>query len=377
MTHALLTHARGLVPELAEAAPRHEAARRVDPELSARLGREGYYRMLVPASRGGLEVTTDVYVRALETLAEGDAATAWCVMTGATTGLLAAYLPAEGAARLMLDPNVALAGVFAPMGKATPVEGGYRVRGRWPFCSGGENAAWRTGGALVMGEAGPRKTASGAPEVRSMFFSAADSTLVDTWNVAGLSGTGSHDLVVDDVFVPECLTAVLSEDRPAQGATAPLPPFAVLALGVGAVALGVARAALDACTAQAKAPRRGGATRASDSHVQIELARAEAELRAARAFVLQAIAEVREHDTISLRDRALLRMAASHAVRAATSVVDVAYALGGGAAIYRDNPLQRHSRDAHTITQHVMVAPGASKLAGRAWLGVEGDFAML
>lgn len=381
MTHALIQHAHSLHHRLTESAASHESQRRVDPGLWQEICAEGYGRMLAPAERGGLQVDVATYVETLEALALGDAATAWCAMTAATTGMLTAYLPEPGARTLLEDGKAAFAGVFAPMGKATVVDGGYRLSGRWSFCSGCENAAWRTGGALVMTDAGPRSTASGGPEVRSFFFPAHASEVLDTWKVAGLSGTGSHDIAVKDLFVPDALTTCLTEDRPVEGALFRVPPFAVLALGVASVALGIARSALDGCVAQSKAPRTMGKPRCADSHVQMELLQAEAELRSARAFMMQSAQDVMrtaEHgQEIPLPDRALLRMAASHATSAAASVVDRAYNAGGGGAIYLSNPLQRHHRDIHTVTQHVMVGPGASKLTARAWLGLPGDFAML
>lgn len=377
----LLTHALSLQPQLTSSAPLHEQARRVDPTLWATMGKQGYFRMLAPKAYGGLEADVSTFVSVLEALAIGDAATAWCVMTAATTGLLTAYLPPAGAAELLEDKDAGFAGVFAPMGRAKPVEGGYLLSGRWPFCSGCENAAWRTGGALVMTDSGPRLTPSGAPEVRAMFFSAADSEVIDTWHVAGLSGTGSHDLEVKDLFVPSARTACLTEDTPLPGALFRVPPFALLALGVASVGLGIARAALDACTAQVTAPRGLGKPRCADGHVQMELVLAESELRAARAFVIEVADRVmraaEQHEAIPLSERALLRMAASHATRASAAAVDRAYEAAGGSAIYTKNPLQRHHRDIHTVTQHVMVSPSARKLAGRAWLSLPGDFSML
>ncbi len=381
MTHDLVQFARSLQPKLTEAAAHHESQRRVDPGLWHEICAQGYGRMLAPKDRGGLQVDVATYVESLEALAVGDAATAWCAMTAATTGMLTAYLPEQGARTLLEDGKAAFAGVFAPMGKATVVEGGYRLSGRWSFCSGCENAAWRTGGALIMTDAGPRTTASGGPEVRAMFFPAEASEVLDTWSVAGLSGTGSHDIAVKDLFVPEALTTCLTEDRPVGGALFQVPPFAVLALGVASVALGIARAALDACTAQSKKPRPIGKPRCADSHVQMQLLQAEAELRSARAFMMQTADDVmraaQASSEIPLAERALLRLAASHATSAAASVVDRAYNAGGGGAIYLSNPLQRHHRDIHTVTQHVMVAPGAQKLTARAWLGLPGDFSML
>ncbi|MCA9692088.1 MAG: hydroxylase [Myxococcales bacterium] len=382
MKSPLLEHALALAPRLRAAAPVHETMRRVSPELGAELGARGYFRMLAPRVRGGLEARPTELVAVLEALALGDAATAWCVMTAATTSYLAAYLPAEGAARMLADPAAGYCGVFAPAGRATPIAGGYRLTGRWPFASGCELASWRMGGALVMTPEGPRRTPAGAVELRLMLFPAAASRVIDTWTVAGLQGTGSHDIAVDDLDVPEDMTTCLALDAPVAGDLYKFPIFGLLADGVAAVALGIGRAAIDAFRQQIEAPRRStGKPRALDSSVQVELVRAEAELRAARALLFETLADVEEaaqqEGSISLERRALLRMSATHATRAAARVVDALYLAAGGAAVYARSPLQRHLRDVHTITQHIMVAPGGERLIGRALLGLAGDYGEL
>ena len=166
-----------------------EEARRVPADLSAELGRARLYRMLVPRALGGLEVSPLALSETLETLATGDGATAWVVMTGSTTGLLLAYLDESIAKSILEDaPDAALAGVFAPMGKAVPSDGGYRLSGRWPWGSGCENAEWRMAGALIPTEKGPRMLEGGGPEIRSCFFRASESKVIDTWRVRRAQG---------------------------------------------------------------------------------------------------------------------------------------------------------------------------------------------
>ncbi|GAB5541834.1 MAG: acyl-CoA dehydrogenase family protein [Sandaracinaceae bacterium] len=379
----LVERARTLAPKLAERSAEIEAARRVPADVSDELGGHGFYRMLVPAKLGGGEVHPRVFASALEELARGDAAAAWVVMTGSTTGLLLAYLE-EAAAREILETRsgAALAGVFAPTGRATPDGQGYRVTGRWAYGSGCENAEWRMGGCLVFDGGAPRTLPSGAPEIRSCFFRADESRVVDTWSVSGLRGTGSHDLVVEDVSVAHSC-CVLADAPKHEGALYRFPVFGLLSTGVTAVGLGIARAALDRVMEMARTKRsRGGKKTMADGElVQVTLAGAEGELRAARALVHETLDEVWETaargDALSDLDRARLRLAATHAARASAKVVDTVYHLAGGAAIWDTSPFQRHFRDVHVMTQHVMVGEQTLKPVGRVLLGLPTDTSVL
>ena len=380
MESALLETARSRVPSLREGAAESERARRVPADVAHHLARAGFFRMLVPEAIGGAEVSPACFVEVLATLAEGDAAAAWHVMTGATTGLLLAYLPEEGARELLgPDGDGILAGVFAPMGRATPTEGGYRLSGRWPFASGCENAAFRAGGALVIEDGKPRCLPDGTPEILTLFVPARDSQVIDTWSVSGLRGTGSHDLAVDDLFVPAHRVASVLRDPPRHAR--PLyafPLFGLLSLGVSAVSVGIARAALDAVYELAKKKKKpGGGGMADQSHVQMRLAEAEGEARAGHALLTTTLEEVwadaQATGRITLAQRASLRLAATHATRASVRAVDIAYGLGGGSSIYESSPLQRHFRDVHTITQHVMVQESTYKAIGRVLLELPVD----
>ncbi len=345
----------------------------------------GLFRMCVPQVFGGAEVDAATMVEAIEEIAKADGSAGWCVMIGATSGLVSAYLP-EAAAREVYAqrPQVVTGGVFAPYGKASVVAGGYRVTGRWPFASGCEHCTWLMGGSVVLDHGRPSLLPSGQPDSRMMLFPAADVEIIDTWTVSGLRGTGSHDIAVTDLFVPEARSVSLITDRPCQpGPLYTFPVFGLLALGIAGVGLGIARSAIDELVrlAAAKTPTSSRKRLGDRAIIQMHVAEAEALLRAARAFLFDAIDDAwhaaQGVGAISVEQRALLRLAATHAATSAAKVVDLMYNAGGGSSIYATNALQRQFRDIHVVTQHMMVAQPTYELTGRIFLGIETDTSML
>jgi alkylation response protein AidB-like acyl-CoA dehydrogenase len=233
------------------------------------------------------------------------------------------------------------------------------------------------GGTIVEGDP---LLPSGAPNVRSMLFRASETRVIDTWDTSGLRGTGSHDFEAKDVFVEESRSFALITDTPrAASPIFTLPFWGVLAAGVSAVALGIARAAVDAAVALAKSKQPMGAKRsiAQRELVQLDVARAESKVRAARAFLFEAAREAEAADRGSLKPRAILRLAATHAATESAAAVDLAYNVGGASSIYAKNPLQRHFRDVHVATQHLMVQKTIATTAGRVLLDLETDTSTL
>lgn len=334
----------------------------------------GLFRTGVPRTLGGPEVPPSVILRSAETIARGDASAGWCVAIGATSSLLSAYLPAKGAEEVFGDPRSVAAGVWAPRGKARPVEGGVRVSGRWAFCSGVPHADWLFAGCVLQTEEEAEAT---APVLRVVALPTSQLRILDTWHTGGLRGTGSHDTVADDVFVPEHRVMSLVDGAP-QDAT-PLhrfPLFGFFALSVAAAALGNARGAVDDLVALAAVRKPSGSSRslAERATVQAAVAQAEASLRAARLLYYQSVDEAwrAAHESEPVPDelRVGLRLAATHTARTAADVAATMYELGGGAAIYEDSPLQRRFRDAHTVTAHLQVNASTYELLGRYLLGL-------
>lgn len=375
----LVGRARAAGEVIAPMAAEIERERRLPPAAVAALTSAGVFKLLVPRAYGGAAASVATTAAVIEEVARADGSAGWCAMISATSGLMCLYLD-DATAREVYGPDeAATCGVFAPLGRATREDGGFRVSGRWPFASGCEYSRWRMGGTIVAGDL---PLPSGAPDVRSMLFRAEETTIHDTWDTVGMRGSGSHDIEARGVFVPAARSFSLLTDRPRQGGPT-VPFFGALASGVAAVGLGVARGAIDAFVALAvkKQPPGSKRTIAHRELVQVAVAQAEAKIGAARAYLHASLAaaerEVGERGEASLRARAQLRLAACHAATESAAAVDLMYAQAGATAIYSRSPLQRQLRDAHVVTQHIMVAPTAAQLAGRVLLGVEVDATML
>ena len=378
--------ASSIAPRAAELASETESARRLPSELVESISSAGLFRMLVPADVGGGEVEPAQLVAAVSELARGDGSAGWCLAVAATSGMLAAYVPKDAAQEMYGDPMGVAGGVFAPMGKAVAGGdgGGYTVTGRWRFASGCEHCDWLMGGCLVEEGGELRKLESGAPDIRFMLFPAAEVEVIDTWTVAGLRGTGSHDFSIEGASVPEERSASLITDEPrCEGPLYAFPVFGLLALSIASVGLGIARAAIDDLVelATAKVPAGSRRTLAQRSDAQAAVAAAEAQVRSARALVDDAVGEAwdaaRASGEVTTELKAGLRLAASHAMRSSRDAVDSMYELGGGSAIYESSPLQRRLRDVHVATQHMLVGPATWELAGRVLLGQEADASQL
>jgi alkylation response protein AidB-like acyl-CoA dehydrogenase len=376
--------ARDLAPLAERSAGEAERERRLSRELVDRMIEAGFFRMCVPRSIGGGESDPATLVSVCEELARGDAAAGWCIAVTSTAGMLAAYLPESASEQVYGAPESVVGGVFAPRGRAVAEDGAYRVSGRWPFASGIDHCDWLMGGCLEIENGAPRLLESGQPDVRLVLFPKGDVEVIDTWYVSGLRGTGSHDMAIEDQIVPAERTGSLISQRPReQGALYAFPPFGLLALTIAGVALGIGRAAIDDLIdlAGAKTPTGSRRSLAERAVTQGELARAEVALRAARAFLYEAVAEAwdaaRSGAAVPVDQRVALRLAATHATTSARTAVDVAYDLGGGSSIYETSPLQRRFRDVHAATQHMLVGTATWELTGRLLLGLPTDTGQL
>jgi indole-3-acetate monooxygenase len=374
---ALIDRASALARELAVTTERERA---LPANLLDELRAGGLMRAGAPAALGALEASPETALAAAERIARGDASAGWCVSIAITSSLLSAYLPERGAAEIFGDPSMAAAGVWAPRGKAVVVDGGVRVSGRWSFCSGISHSQWLFAGCVLDdGRAG-----ADAPILRVAALPTAELEILDTWHTSGLRGTGSHDAVARDLFVPEHRVLSLLDTGPR--IDTPLyrfPIFGFFALSIAAAALGNARGAIDELCELAAGKTAQGSSRvlAERTATQAAVGEAEAALRAARALFYEAVgqawAAAQGEEPVEESLRLGLRLAATHAVRTSAEVARTMYDLGGGTAIYDDSPLQRRFRDAHAATAHFQVNPTTWELAGRLLLGLPTKTAQL
>jgi alkylation response protein AidB-like acyl-CoA dehydrogenase len=356
--------ARGMADQI-------DSGRRLPAELVDALRDSGLLRAGAPVEVDALELPAGTALRCAEEVARGDASAGWCVSIAITSSLLIAYLPPASRDELFGDGRGVAAGVWAPHGKARRVPGGVVVSGRWAFCSGITHADVLFAGCVL--EDRPAVVALPTEQLQ----------ILDTWHTLGLRGTGSHDTVAAEVFVPnERVVSIFDGpviDRPLYR----FPPFGFFAACITAPAMGNARAAIDnfvelACAKKGMASSR---TLAERSTIQAAVAAAESALEAARAGYYQAIDAAwqasQNEPPVPLEARTRLRLAATHGVRISADVVRTMYDLAGGSAIYDGAPLQRRFRDAFTATAHFQVNEASRELPGRILLGQATEAAML
>ena len=359
---SFVTRARELAPQLAVHTDTHARTRCLAPEVVAALRDGGFLQLLLPRALGGAAVAPEEYVATLELLATGDAASAWVVMTASTSTLLGAYFDRATAEAIWRGDGAVplLAGVFAPGGKAIVDGDSVRLSGRWPYASGCRHATWIAVGAIL----------DGRHVVCALPIAAAGVRIEDNWDTVGLGGTGSHDLIVDGAIVPRGqVTSVFDRAPWCDEPIARVPLFGLLALGIAAVGLGIARAALDHVAAILATPR----AEPTPSTQLASYATLIARHRAVRAWTLEVAAAAGAAaiaGAIAPPLRGELRLAAAHAASESAAIVRAAFHLGGGASIRAGSKLGRALGDAEVVLTHRMVADRILAAAARALLGV-------
>ncbi|MET8976856.1 acyl-CoA dehydrogenase family protein [Streptomyces sp. NPDC004539] len=345
-----------------------EAKGHVPADVIGEFRRAGVYRAGVPRRFGGDALPPAEFLRIVERIARADGSAGWVASFGSATVYLAG-LPLDTQAELYADgPDVVFAGGLFPVQDSERVAGGYRVEGRWRFASGCQ-------GADVLG-VGIRAGEERAGRPLTAVLRPGQVEIVENWDAVGLRGTGSHDLAVHGVVVPEEWTFVRggpsTVDEPLY--RYPTVPYAAQVLAV--VGLGVARTALDHVTAEGARPAWTGAPRPAErATYRITLARAEAQLRSARAWFYETTdavwATVVAGDPASREQASALRLASTHLAATAYEVAHCAYRLGGTAAITAGGVLERCLRDASVVPQHAFLQESVYEGAGAVLAGVE------
>jgi alkylation response protein AidB-like acyl-CoA dehydrogenase len=374
----LIERARALAPLIAREADEIERTRRLTQPVVSALIENGLYRVLLPQSFGGAEAPPEIFMQMLEEIAKADASTAWCLGQCSVCAMTAAYLDADAAREIFEKPTGILAwGAIAHDVQAVP--GGYRASARWDFASGSRQASWLGAHVQVTEPDGTRRRKpNGAPEIRTILFPAASATMYDVWDVIGLNGTGTDSYSVDNLFIPEKFAA-LRDDFTALRETGPLyriTTYTMFGMGFAAVALGVARATLDAAIdlARGKAPA-GQKPMRENNAVQGAIGRVEGNLRAARAYLYATVDEawrdLHRVGQLSEDHRIALRLASTWTIHQAASVVDAAYHMAGATAVFSANKFERRFRDMHAIAQQVQARDTHYEDVGKAILAAD------
>lgn len=351
-------------------AAQFSADQQVDAETVEAMKAAGVYRALVPKAFGGDEKSPADFLRLIESIATRDGSAGWVASFG-VSHLYLASLPQETIAQVYANgPDVVFAGTIFPPQAAVKVEGGFRVSGRWPFGSGSPGAA-----LIGVGIKTEDPTASGLPRMAVMPAGAV--RIEPNWDVIGLRGTGSHDLVVEDVFVPEEWTFVRGAPATLDLPAYRYPSMALAAQVLAVVGLGVARAALDliAGLAGQRGSITGAPAMAQRANVQIALAKGEAMLRSTRAWFYDVTEEtfaiIQAGDKPSREQAALIRMAASQAARTGADVTRLMFEQAGTLGIFNSHPLSRLLQDALVVNQHAFLNEATWQSAGRVLLGLD------
>lgn len=359
-----------------------EQSKRLSPPVFEALRDAGFYRMFRPASRGGLELDPVAEFRVAEALARIDSAAAWNVQVCNAGELYGGWFDDATTAEIFGPADAIVAGSFNPRRRAEAVDGGYRVSGRTPFNSNCHGATWLLGTAEVYDGDTPRLDVDGQPRLLLTAIPIREAGIVENWNTLGMCGTGSHDVDVDDVFVPSTRAVPFGPlETPSPAYATPLAPLAFWAT-VGAhasVALGVAQAALDALhSLGSKVSAYTTSALRDRSRVQLRVARAEGTLCAARAFFHETYERAweasRSRGRLSLDEKARCQLASTTASLGAAEVVDLVHSCVGTSGIRAEQPFERHFRDVHVITQHAFLSEARLEDVGQIRLGLDPDW---
>ncbi|RTE94994.1 acyl-CoA dehydrogenase family protein [Bradyrhizobium sp. LVM 105] len=381
----MIAKAGALVPHLRERAARTEDLRHLPPETERDLHDAGLFRMLQPARIGGAELDYVALVDCAELLGQADASVAWNLANLASHHWMLGMFE-EKAQDLVWgrDPNVLIASSFIfPAGRATRVEGGYQLRGSWPFSSGVASCEWNMLASVVYSE----DEADGI-EYRIFLLPKGDYNVLDTWNVAGLRGTGSCDVEVRDAFVADYMTVAVGDlaGGPTPGSRVnpnplyALPVFSLFPYVLSGVALGNAQACLDDYieVARHRISTYNRAKLSDFQSTQIKIADASAKIDAARLIMrsacLDAMEDARRGRIPDMATKTRYRRDGSFSVNLCTDSVSMLFAASGARGLFTSGVLQRQFRDAHAINSHLAFNfDAAGTNYGRVALGLPSE----
>ncbi|HZR89810.1 MAG TPA: acyl-CoA dehydrogenase family protein [Bradyrhizobium sp.] len=383
----VIARARAVCAAVAAASDEIERGRRLPPSLLDQLHEAELFRLLLPRSANGIETDPITFFHVMETIAAADASTAWCLSQAGGCAMSAAYLDLPVAQAIFGDdPRAVLAWGPGPNVKAIECEDGYRVTGVWAFASGGRHATWLGAHCPIFtADGAPRLDEAGHQQERTMLVRSRDVEWTDIWNTVGLRGTASDQFALNDHFVraDHSITREFDRECRESGPLYRMSNHTCYQIGFAGVACGIARGALDCFIdmAKGKVIRGGKRPIGENAVVQSGLAQAEVNLRAARAYVLQSMAEIWRDlcggATITVAQRITVRMAATNAILKSREAVDFAYHTAGASSIFDNHPLERRFRDMHTVTQQLQGRMSHFETVGAWMLGADADLSFV
>ena len=381
---AMVARAEALIPQLSARASRTEELRRLPPETERDLHEAGLFRILQPRRVGGSEFDYVALVDCAEAIGRADASVAWNMANLASHHWMLGMFDKQAQDLVWKDVNSLVASSFIfPAGRAKKVDGGYVLRGSWPFSSGVDSCDWNMLASVVSTD----DEADGI-EYRIFLLNKADYKIKDTWNATGLRGTGSNDVDVEDAFVAEPMTLAVSDldGGPTPGSAVnpnalyALPVFSLFPYVLSGVALGNAQACLDdyAGIARHRASTYNRAKIGDLQSTQIKIAEASAKIDAAslimRSTCIEAMADARRGYFPDTAVKTRLRRDGAFSVNLCTEAVSLLFAASGARGLSTAGALQRQFRDAHAINSHLAFNfDSAGTNYGRVALGLPSE----
>jgi alkylation response protein AidB-like acyl-CoA dehydrogenase len=366
-----------LAPLISAHADEAETQRHLSNEVARAMAAAGLYRVAAPRSLNGAEAHPLTQIKTIEAVSEIHGSTGWNLMIGIEVmGMLGAIYDRTITDKLYSDPELIISGALNPLGKAVREEGGYRISGQWPFASGVHNAQYFWSQSIVHEDGQPLHDDQG-PVLCEHMVPAAQYEILDTWHVSGMKGSGSHDVKIEDVFVPDEFISHVQRQIPVEAGTLyRLPQFTRLAYNKVGVATGIARAAISQFIrlATEKTPRGSISSLRNRADAQRAVAEAQRLVGSARSYVFETVTDV--WDTVERGEKptdeqkAIVQLSCSGAANDAVKAVEMLYSAAGASANFTSCPLERSMRDVLVVRQHIMVSPQFTEAVGKVLLGM-------
>jgi indole-3-acetate monooxygenase len=376
MQQAVLDSARALLPLIRQSRAETEAQRRIAAPVVEELRKARLCRIALPSEVGGLALAPLEALAVYEALAGAEASVAWIVWNNALPCFFGRFLRPQARAEIFGNPEALYAGSTRPSGRAAVEGERYRVKGRWSLVSGCELAEWLALRCVVEENGQPRMLQPNVPEVRMAWVRRADVQIVDTWHSGGLRGTGSHDVVVDDLVVPRLHTLSPLDGSTLAGTLGRVPIVCNMAAGYAAQLLGLGTAAVDAIIELTGSKRvvDPGPGIGERPAVLAAIAEHRVRIAAAREYLHACVARLWDAAAAgqaAAAEIAAVFGAAHHAMAQGRDAVRAMHALAGASALYTSSPLERAHRDVHAMAAHIIAQPNYVEDTGRVLLGVQ------